>query len=35
LEISTTVLNRSETAMPFSFGLHPYFNLSNLGGGAL
>ena len=31
LEISTTVLNRSETAMPFSFGLHPYFNLSNLG----
>lgn len=32
LEISTTVHNRSETAMPFSFGLHPYFNLSSLEG---
>ena len=30
LEISTTVSNRSAAAMPFSFGLHPYFNLSSL-----
>ena len=30
LEISTTVTNRSDAAMPFSFGLHPYFNLSSL-----
>jgi galactose mutarotase-like enzyme len=32
LEISTTVTNRSGSPMPFSFGLHPYFNLSSLGG---
>lgn len=32
LEISTTVSNRSGAAMPFSFGLHPYFNLSSLEG---
>jgi galactose mutarotase-like enzyme len=32
LEISTTVTNRSDAPMPFSFGLHPYFNLSSLGG---
>jgi galactose mutarotase-like enzyme len=32
LEISTTVTNRSEGTMPFSFGLHPYFNLSSLDG---
>lgn len=30
LEIDTTVQNRSQEPMPFSFGLHPYFNLSNL-----
>jgi galactose mutarotase-like enzyme len=30
LEIAATVNNRSEDSMPFSFGLHPYFNLSNL-----
>jgi galactose mutarotase-like enzyme len=30
LEISTTVSNRSTATMPFSFGLHPYFNLSSL-----
>ena len=30
LEISTTVHNRSERRMPFSFGLHPYFNISDL-----
>jgi galactose mutarotase-like enzyme len=30
LEISTTVHNRSADPMPFSFGLHPYFNLSSL-----
>ena len=30
LEIAATVNNRSEESMPFSFGLHPYFNLSNL-----
>lgn len=30
LEISTTVTNRSALPMPFSFGLHPYFNLSSL-----
>jgi len=32
LEITTTVTNRSVAAMPFSFGLHPYFNLSSLEG---
>jgi galactose mutarotase-like enzyme len=32
LEISTTISNRSDSPMPFSFGLHPYFNLSSLGG---
>lgn len=32
LEIDTTVTNRSVEAMPFSFGLHPYFNLSSLEG---
>jgi galactose mutarotase-like enzyme len=32
LEITTTVTNRSEAPMPFSFGLHPYFNLSSLEG---
>jgi len=32
LEITTTVRNRSEDPMPFSFGLHPYFNLSSLDG---
>jgi len=32
LEIGTTVSNRSEAPMPFSFGLHPYFNLSSLEG---
>ncbi|MCH9713431.1 MAG: galactose mutarotase [Cyanobacteria bacterium] len=32
LEISTTVSNRSDAPMPFSFGLHPYFNLSSLEG---
>jgi galactose mutarotase-like enzyme len=30
LEISTVVENRSSDVMPFSFGLHPYFNLSSL-----
>jgi len=30
LEISTLVENRSSEVMPFSFGLHPYFNLSSL-----
>ena len=30
LEIETTVHNRSQTAMPFSFGLHPYFNVTDL-----
>ena len=30
LEISTTVENRGSDTMPFSFGLHPYFNLSSL-----
>ncbi|MDA0716596.1 MAG: galactose mutarotase [Cyanobacteria bacterium] len=30
LEIDTSVHNRSQEPMPFSFGLHPYFNLSNL-----
>ena len=30
LEISTTVENRGSETMPFSFGLHPYFNLSSL-----
>lgn len=32
LEISTTVSNRGEATMPFSFGLHPYFNVSSLEG---
>jgi len=32
LEISTIVENRSNVTMPFSFGLHPYFNLSSLEG---
>ena len=32
LEISTTITNRSAAPMPFSFGLHPYFNLSSLEG---
>jgi galactose mutarotase-like enzyme len=32
LEIGTTVSNRSTAPMPFSFGLHPYFNLSSLEG---
>jgi len=32
LEIATTVSNRSGDPMPFSFGLHPYFNLSSLDG---
>ncbi len=30
LEIETTVHNRSQTAMPFSFGLHPYFKVTDL-----
>lgn len=30
LEISTTIHNRSTAAMPFSFGLHPYFQVSDL-----
>ncbi|MEX0588477.1 MAG: galactose mutarotase [Cyanobium sp.] len=30
LEIGTVVCNRSEDQMPFSFGLHPYFNVTNL-----
>ena len=30
LEIHTTILNRSDSVMPFSFGLHPYFNVSDL-----
>jgi galactose mutarotase-like enzyme len=32
LEISTTVTNQGDQPMPFSFGLHPYFNLSSLEG---
>ncbi|MEB3271894.1 MAG: galactose mutarotase [Synechococcus sp.] len=32
LEISTTVSNLSQAVMPFSFGLHPYFNVSSLEG---
>ena len=32
LAISTTVTNRSEAPMPFSFGLHPYFAVSSLEG---
>jgi len=32
LEITTIVKNRSNATMPFSFGLHPYFNLSSLEG---
>ena len=30
LEISTSILNRGEQVMPFSFGLHPYFNVTDL-----
>ena len=30
LEITTTIKNRSSAEMPFSFGLHPYFNISDL-----
>ena len=30
LEITTTIHNRGERPMPFSFGLHPYFNVSDL-----
>ena len=30
LEISISILNRSGQLMPFSFGLHPYFNVSDL-----
>ncbi len=30
LEIQITIQNRSESVMPFSFGLHPYFNISDL-----
>ena len=30
LEISTTVHNCGDASMPFSFGLHPYFNVSDL-----
>ncbi len=30
LEIRTKIQNLSEVDMPFSFGLHPYFNVSNL-----
>jgi galactose mutarotase-like enzyme len=30
LEITTIVENRGNDTMPFSFGLHPYFNLSSL-----
>jgi hypothetical protein len=32
LEITTIVENRGNDTMPFSFGLHPYFNLSSLEG---
>ena len=31
LEITTTILNRGHRPMPFSFGLHPYFHVSDLG----
>jgi len=30
LQISVKIHNRSKDTMPFSFGLHPYFNVSNL-----
>ena len=30
LEIDTTVHNLGQTAMPFSFGLHPYLNVTDL-----
>ena len=30
LEISITIHNRGDAAMPFSFGLHPYINVSDL-----
>ena len=29
LEIGISILNRSEQTMPFSFGLHPYFNVTD------
>ena len=32
LEVSMTLHNRSDQALPFSFGLHPYFNVSGLTG---
>jgi galactose mutarotase-like enzyme len=32
LEITAIVENRGNDTMPFSFGLHPYFNLSSLEG---
>lgn len=32
LAITTHVENKSDQPMPFSFGLHPYFNVSSLGG---
>ncbi|MFM7549947.1 MAG: galactose mutarotase, partial [Cyanobacteriota bacterium] len=32
LELNTTVTNRSDQPMPFSFGLPPYFSLSSLEG---
>jgi galactose mutarotase-like enzyme len=32
LDISTRVENRGDQPMPFSFGLHPYFNISSLDG---
>ena len=32
LEVSVTLQNRSDQALPFSFGLHPYFNVSGLSG---
>ncbi len=32
IEINTTVTNHDDHPMPFSFGLHPYFNLSSLEG---
>ena len=31
LEISVNLQNRAEQPLPFSFGLHPYFNVSGLG----
>ncbi len=32
LEVLLTLHNRSSQALPFSFGLHPYFNISDLTG---